>query len=64
MVPARFLTGELPADFVASHVRVLLPAGMDDTENNYALRGYKESRSLEAGPRRGSVAGRCGLHCY
>jgi len=29
VIPARFLTGKLPAEFVRSHVRVLLPDGLD-----------------------------------
>lgn len=36
-----------PEDFRKSHVRVLLPDGMDDGELKYALRSYGTTRLLE-----------------
>ncbi|KAL1528538.1 hypothetical protein AB1Y20_009881 [Prymnesium parvum] len=45
--PPRFLLAEQPADFRRSHVRLLLPDGMDDGELKYALRSYGTTRLLE-----------------
>ena len=41
--PARFLIGKSLPDIVkCSHLRVLLPDGMDDSELSFALRSYHE----------------------
>ena len=49
--PARFLIpgkdSPLPEVVRCSHLRVLLPDGMDDSEINYALRSYADVRWLE-----------------
>ena len=45
--PPHLLLGALPPDLRRSHVRVLLPDGMDDGEILYALRSYKDTRILE-----------------
>ena len=37
----------LPRDLARSHVRVLLPDGMSDSETRYALRSYGDTRILE-----------------
>lgn len=47
--PARFLVGgeKLPEIVRCSHLRVLLPDGMDDSELGFALRQYATTRWLE-----------------
>jgi hypothetical protein len=47
--PARFLLGpaEIPSVARCSHLRVLLPDGMDDSELGHALRSYASTRWLE-----------------
>mmetsp|Transcript_16999 Transcript_16999/g.28375 ORF Transcript_16999/g.28375 Transcript_16999/m.28375 type:complete len:856 (-) Transcript_16999:413-2980(-) len=45
--PARFLMGEIPDDLRCSHMRLLLPDGMDDGELAYAVRYYSTTRILE-----------------
>ena len=46
--PARFLVGkDLPDVVRCSHLRVLLPDGMDDSELSFALRSYASTRWLE-----------------
>lgn len=47
ILPARFLKGDLPDEIKRSHVRLLLPDGMDDGELQYALRYYSTTRWLE-----------------
>ena len=46
--PVHYLsTDALPKDLSRSHVRVLLPDGMSDSETRYALRSYADTRILE-----------------
>ena len=49
LVSAHFLTphSRLPKNLTRSHVRVLLPDGMSDSETRYALRSYGDTRILE-----------------
>jgi hypothetical protein len=45
--PATFLSRSVPREVARSHVRVLLPDGMDDSELAFALRSYDGTRLLE-----------------
>lgn len=51
LVPTGLLSAagsdELPRALARSHVRVLLPDGMSDSETRYALRSYTDTRILE-----------------